>query len=248
MTERASLGAYRRAFDVLERVDGVSDVSGFKGRLTEALCQVYGVRSATFFVGRSAGLACFDPDPVVEGITRRMLPEYQAQWRNHDIFASPGALRDLNETRVASLSELARLHGPARSYVSDYLLRHGIRSATAMYLRLKDGNKALVGLFDPQEDRLRREHLVSLRLLVGPLNQIAHTLPSDDLGPAATLTDLSPRQREVALLVGQGLDNTEIAEVLHLTPASVKKYVTRILAVSGLTTRTQLALHATREL
>ena len=56
------------------------------------------------------------------------------------------------------------------------------------------------------------------------------------------LDDLSPREREVADLVAQGLTNAEIAQRLVLAPDSVKKNVTRILTKLDLRDRVQLVI------
>ena len=56
------------------------------------------------------------------------------------------------------------------------------------------------------------------------------------------LDDLSPREREVADLVSQGLTNAEIAQRLVLAPDSVKKNVTRILTKLDLRDRVQLVI------
>jgi len=53
---------------------------------------------------------------------------------------------------------------------------------------------------------------------------------------------LSPREREVAGLVAQGLTNAEIAQRLVLAPDSVKKNVTRILTKLDLRDRVQLVI------
>ena len=55
---------------------------------------------------------------------------------------------------------------------------------------------------------------------------------------------LSPREREVAGLVAQGLTNAEIAGRLFIQPDSVKKSVTRILGKLGLRDRVQLVIIA----
>ena len=53
---------------------------------------------------------------------------------------------------------------------------------------------------------------------------------------------LSPREREVAELVAEGLTNAEIAQQLVLAPDSVKKNVTRILTKLDLRDRVQLVI------
>ncbi|PXY36778.1 helix-turn-helix transcriptional regulator [Prauserella flavalba] len=236
------LRRYELAFRVLEQVDGVTDLPAFKTALTGALADVYRVRSTTFFVGRTAQLACADPSPTIIGITRHMLPEYQDMWFQHDIFSTPRALRSMIDTRVSTLGEINGGTQENRLYVTNYLQRHGIESATAMYLDVCHGRKALVGLFDRDPDRIGVQEISSLRLLARPLAQIARGLPESAADQDTVLAKLSPRQAEVARLVGEGLSNATIGAMLHLHPASVKKYVTRILAITGMRNRTELAI------
>lgn len=56
------------------------------------------------------------------------------------------------------------------------------------------------------------------------------------------LRALSVREHEVAVAVGEGHTNAEIAERLHLSVATVKAHITRILTKLGLGNRTQIAL------
>jgi len=237
---------YELAFAVLERIDGSHDLASFKAALTNALAEVYEVRSTTFFTGRTTQLACADPDPTIIGITRHMLPEYQEMWFQHDIFAMPHALRSLIGTRVSTLAELSGGTPENRMYVTDYLQRHGIRSATAICLDVAGGRKALVGMFDRDPDRIGPQEVRSLRMLARPLAQIACHLPQTTSAEETVLSRLSPRHAEVARLVGEGMSNAAIGQILHLHPASVKKYVTRILAITGLRNRTELAIAARR--
>jgi DNA-binding NarL/FixJ family response regulator len=56
--------------------------------------------------------------------------------------------------------------------------------------------------------------------------------------------ELTPREREVLVLIGQGANNREIAEALFLSEGTVKNHVTNILGRLGLRDRTQAALLA----
>ncbi|MFI6245413.1 response regulator [Streptomyces sp. NPDC051016] len=58
------------------------------------------------------------------------------------------------------------------------------------------------------------------------------------------LTALNDREREVAVAVGRGLANAEIASGLFMSVATVKTHVSRILAKLGLNNRVQIALLA----
>jgi DNA-binding NarL/FixJ family response regulator len=56
------------------------------------------------------------------------------------------------------------------------------------------------------------------------------------------LAELTEREREVALAVGRGQSNATIAQELHMSVATVKAHVSRLLAKLGLENRVQIAL------
>lgn len=58
------------------------------------------------------------------------------------------------------------------------------------------------------------------------------------------LAELTDREREVAVAVGQGRSNTEISTELFMSVATVKAHVSRILTKLDLNNRTQIALLA----
>ncbi len=68
--------------------------------------------------------------------------------------------------------------------------------------------------------------------------------PADDRQRAArqALAALTDREREVAVAVAQGMPNAQIAAALHMSPATVKAYVSRLLARLDLDNRVQVAL------
>jgi DNA-binding NarL/FixJ family response regulator len=59
---------------------------------------------------------------------------------------------------------------------------------------------------------------------------------------AGRLAVLADREREVALAVGRGRSNAEIAAALYMSVATVKAHVSRILAKLDLNNRVQIAL------
>jgi DNA-binding NarL/FixJ family response regulator len=61
---------------------------------------------------------------------------------------------------------------------------------------------------------------------------------------AAPLDELTPREREVLALVGQGLSNAEIAEQLVLSPLTAKTHVARLFMKLGARDRAQLVVLA----
>ena len=62
--------------------------------------------------------------------------------------------------------------------------------------------------------------------------------------PTASLDALTPREREVAALIAQGLSNKQIALRLQITVGTVKHYVHQILDKTGLLSRVAIATEA----
>jgi DNA-binding NarL/FixJ family response regulator len=67
-------------------------------------------------------------------------------------------------------------------------------------------------------------------------------------GPAEDkrLAALGDREREILLLIAEGLTNRQIASRIHLSEKTVKNYVSAILDKLELTSRTQAAVFATK--
>ncbi|HBX81726.1 MAG: response regulator transcription factor [Micropruina sp.] len=58
----------------------------------------------------------------------------------------------------------------------------------------------------------------------------------------ATLDVLAERELDVAIAIGRGLSNAEIAAELYMSVATVKAYATRVFTKLGVDNRTQVAL------
>jgi DNA-binding NarL/FixJ family response regulator len=76
------------------------------------------------------------------------------------------------------------------------------------------------------------------------LDRFAPMLPAGDTQAAAELEDLTERERQVLILVAQGLSNAELARRLFVSEATVKTHVGRILAKLGLRDRVQAVVYA----
>ncbi len=237
---------YERAFAVLEACDSAASLPDFSEQLLEALAREFDLRHVSFFAGATFHHVFGDLAPVTEGHTAKMLPEYQERWSRYDVFSTPIAMRQLVGSGVCSLSELqamGALPASAEAYVRHFLgATWGMESAAALRLELPGGHTALVGMFDPSPNKLGRSELATLRLLSRQLSAICRGLPVSR--SKAVLAGLSERQYQVVALVADGLSNAQIAETLCLADDSVKKYVSRILAVTGCHSRMELALLA----
>ncbi len=117
------------------------------------------------------------------------------------------------------------------SFVDDDKLFPAIRAGAAGYL-LKD--------VQPQE-------LVEAIRAVHGGGALLHPQVAARLLDELTEDPLTPREREVLVLIGRGMPNKLIARELSLSEKTVKAHVSSILAKLGVTDRTQAALYAVRE-
>ncbi|MGI5403783.1 response regulator [Streptomyces sp. CA-135486] len=77
------------------------------------------------------------------------------------------------------------------------------------------------------------------------MTHVADRTPGTRRSAAAErLTSLAEREREVAVAVGRGQSNAEIAATLYMSVPTVKTHVSRILAKLDLNNRVQIALLA----
>ena len=67
---------------------------------------------------------------------------------------------------------------------------------------------------------------------------------SSDAQASARIDTMTPRERDVLALVGQGLGNAQIAARLHLSPSTVKDHVSAVLTKLAVTNRVQAAIIA----
>ena len=75
------------------------------------------------------------------------------------------------------------------------------------------------------------------------VSRLRNTSPTDRTTTAADrLTVLTERELEVAVCVGRGLSNSEIASELYLSIPTVKSHVSRLLTKLDATNRVQVAM------
>ena len=60
------------------------------------------------------------------------------------------------------------------------------------------------------------------------------------------LAGLTPQERKILELIGEGLTNRQIGERMYLAEKTVKNYVSALFAKLGMERRTQAAAYATR--
>ncbi|MGB3514861.1 MAG: response regulator transcription factor [Elainellaceae cyanobacterium] len=144
---------------------------------------------------------------------------------------------------VAATRELLRHYPDLKilvltTFEDDELVQQAVQAGAVGYL-LKD---------TPSEEvaqAIRAVHRGYTQFGPGILQKMVVAQPSPpkpEIPPG--FDELTPREREVLALIGQGASNREIAQALFLSEGTVKNHVTNILGRLGLRDRTQAALLA----
>lgn len=170
------------------------------------------------------------------------LARYDAWFQYHDpiTFKLQACRAATAVSEVMPHAELARTE-----FFNDFLARDGLH--WGINLHAYDGERAL-GDLRIWRARSRREfepHDKALLDLIEPafIAALRRARPADAAAPAFTP---SPREREVALAVLQGLTDKQIARELGLSVSSVRTYLNRLFEKTGAARRAGLARWAER--
>jgi DNA-binding NarL/FixJ family response regulator len=165
------------------------------------------------------------PDLVLMDVR---MPEMDGLEATRTITADP----ELAATRVLVLTtfELDEyVFGALRAGASGFLLKGGEPADLLAAVRVVAAGESLLA---PS---------VTRRLIEAYVSRPDH---ADEQSMPAGFAELTAREREVLLLVADGLSNTEIAAALYLSPLTAKTHVSRILTKLGLRDRVQLVVLA----
>jgi DNA-binding NarL/FixJ family response regulator len=88
------------------------------------------------------------------------------------------------------------------------------------------------------------EPMLSPSVIARLIRQVTAARPADDRSALARerIDRLSDREREVAIAVGRGLSNADIADQLYMSVATVKAHVSRLLVKLDADNRVQIAI------
>jgi DNA-binding NarL/FixJ family response regulator len=121
-----------------------------------------------------------------------------------------------------------------------------------VYAALRAGASGFLLKDVPPEDLLAAIRVIAAGdALIAPsvtrrlIAEFARLQPASPATPAAAaLSLITEREREVLALVARGLSNTEIAQALTISHATVKTYISRLLAKLAARDRAQLVMIA----
>ena len=126
------------------------------------------------------------------------------------------------------------------TYDDESWVLDAVRSGAAGYLLKATPRERL---FEAIRDTMADRNPLDAAVTGHVLSRVLHGEPEPE--PRA-VAELSAREREVLALIGQGLDNHEMARKLFLSEGTVRNYVSGILAKLGLADRTKAAVLAIR--
>ncbi|SHN47603.1 response regulator [Cryptosporangium aurantiacum] len=117
-----------------------------------------------------------------------------------------------------------------------------------VYGALRAGASGFLLKDAPPADLLAAIHVVASgdALLAPGITRrlIARFAEAEQPRPAPSIAGITPRERDVLLLVARGHSNPEIAEQLHLSAATVKTHIGRLLDKLAARDRAQLVIAA----
>jgi len=123
--------------------------------------------------------------------------------------------------------------------VDDYVFRALRAGASGFLLKTTPPEELTTAIRDAHEGRRSFAPSVTERLV---RTYVARPAPST--GVPEVLRELTDRELEVFRAIARGMSNAEISGELYLSEATVKTYVTRILAKLGLRDRVQAVILA----
>jgi two-component system, NarL family, response regulator DevR len=123
------------------------------------------------------------------------------------------------------------------SYDDDEAMLASVLAGASGYLLKEIGTTDIVA-------SVRAVHAGGTLLDPAEVDQVRARL-EDPLAADPRLADLTPQERRVLGLLGEGWTNRQIGGELHLAEKTVKNYVSSLLAKLGLSSRTQAALFTT---
>lgn len=159
-------------------------------------------------------------------------------------------LMDIRMPRMDGIEATRQIVGAPETTQTRVLMLTTFDLDDYVYDALRAGASGFLLKDTPPEDLLDAIRVIAAgNALLAP--SITRTLIAEFASRAAPLAKssevldaITPREREVLFLIARGQSNAEIAEELHMSGATAKTHVSRILAKLGARDRAQLVVIA----
>lgn len=163
--------------------------------------------------------------------------DYLDHYRDFDPL-QPALCRDERRAVVPLREAMARQPGNSQLIYQSFLARHGIRDVVEVITH--DRLRPVVGISLLRTGNLSpfdADDLQRLEGLRGLLDLAVRRLPEirDD-----SLTGFTPRERQIALFLREGLSNKDLARQLDMGLATVKTHLIHLFRKTGARSRTEL--------
>lgn len=171
-----------------------------------------------------------------------MQPPMHEAWLQHYRWLDPlkpSACAAIGQPVIALSEGLAHQDAGSSGQYQQFLRRHQVVDVVEIIAQV-NGRPALglsllrckgQGLFQPEE-------LHSLLALQGLMQMAAHSLPAD--AEEDRLQELTPRERQIAVLLQGGASNKHLARQLDLGLPTVKTHLLNLFRKVGVKSRTEL--------
>lgn len=232
---------YERILHVLDACAGAQSLTAWRETLLESLASQFGYRDAAVFTGPTRTRLFERGDALGLGRAARMLPAYIEHGHRSDPLAQLAARRGADTAGCTLVLEQTRpyLTAENRTYLERYLYSGGLHAMLCMEGAGR-GVHLGVGLCGEQERAFGAREIAVMRRLGRLLTRQAELLARLPAAPGWA-RELTPRETQVARLVGHGCTNQEIAAALRITVDTVKKHVKAACVKAGAANRAALA-------
>jgi predicted ATPase/DNA-binding CsgD family transcriptional regulator len=189
-------------------------------------------------------IACEEDDPVrAAGLLRQHLPLAQTRWLRHHHGRYLEAVAVL-ASRIGVAESAGRLagaaaaeaHGRPRELPEGIPFEHAENTARQLM-----GETAYEGAWEVGQRLPPHEVIAEVERVLTAAEETGSATASRLDG-----AHLTPRERDVLLLLVEGRSNPEIAAALFVSPRTAETHVTHILAKLGVTSRAEAAAQAVR--